>query len=658
MISIVSKYATLVTMILYGGALSFGQSSYLDSLEQYIKVIRNVEDFDRLDAFVEEVKPIQGASTSSIPARYLSYIQQAHDWALENKDKPRIEVAKHLFFNYYYFTPDNTKKIYWAEQVFNNGKIYDERRAAGLLTVLRALYLQNGDVKKFVDSHQNVESLNEIYPDLQLYNSYSFHHKLGTFYYEEALYRQALTHFFEELEFQRQQQSQQHLRIANTQNNIALCYKTLMKKDSSILYFDKSIETLKNRPSGAEDGFNHEYAQHFLNVVQAYKAEFLIPEGRYNEILPFYIKELISAKQHNDNHLVGKGYLRLSQICFLKEDTDLAKTYLDSTFQELERFLIIPVKKEALALQIKLQLFQGKLDHANQSAIAYDRFIDSLELAKSTQQYLRYTTQFETIQKEAALAASVKEVALRKTRSLYLGIGLIVASLLTSMLLILYFRSRKNKKIIDDQKAQLQRSLVEKEVLLKETHHRVKNNLQVISGFLQLFSRRVKGEEVKQLVKNSQSHIDAMALVHQMLYQQDDVSSVPVEPYFEHLSNQILQLFRRDDVIVTIMGEDQTLSLDRTIPLGIIINELMTNSLKHAFPKGDGQITISLTRNTKNDHFIFTYTDNGIGISNLDKTNMKQLGMRLIGMLAEEMHGKDQFTGEEGVTYTLEFLEK
>jgi len=149
-----------------------------------------------------------------------------------------------------------------------------------------------------------------------------------------------------------------------------------------------------------------------------------------------------------------------------------------------------------------------------------------------------------------------------------------------------------------------------------------------------------------------------MALVHQMLYQQDDVSSVPVEPYFEHLSNQILQLFRRDDVIVTIMGEDQTLSLDRTIPLGIIINELMTNSLKHAFPKGDGQITISLTRNTKNDHFIFTYTDNGIGISNLDKTNMKQLGMRLIGMLAEEMHGKDQFTGEEGVTYTLEFLEK
>jgi PAS domain S-box-containing protein len=198
----------------------------------------------------------------------------------------------------------------------------------------------------------------------------------------------------------------------------------------------------------------------------------------------------------------------------------------------------------------------------------------------------------------------------------------------------------------------LKASLLEKEVLLKEIHHRVKNNLQVISGLLTLQGEQIKDERLQRLIKESQGRIWTMALIHQTLYQSGNLADIDMADYIRALSGNLLSSHAQVAMPPTVSFDllPVRLVIDKAIPLALIINELLTNAMKHAFPDGrPGEIRISLqertgtARRAPTDHgcaptYELTVADNGAGLpAGFDLKNQKSLGLQLVAMLAKQL---------------------
>jgi len=200
-------------------------------------------------------------------------------------------------------------------------------------------------------------------------------------------------------------------------------------------------------------------------------------------------------------------------------------------------------------------------------------------------------------------------------------------------------------------------SLKEKEVLLKEIHHRVKNNMQVISSMLSLQSQYITDKESLTMFQESQNRIRSMALIHEKLYTSDDLAHIDIAAYMQDLTTSLFSTYTvRNAIKVDIAITDIFLTITTAIPCGLIINELVTNALKHAFPKErDGTIAISMTPSTK-DSLILTVSDTGIGFpKETDFRNTTTLGMQLVTSLVEQLEGTITLDRSEGTTFTITF---
>jgi len=201
-------------------------------------------------------------------------------------------------------------------------------------------------------------------------------------------------------------------------------------------------------------------------------------------------------------------------------------------------------------------------------------------------------------------------------------------------------------------------SLREKEVLLKEIHHRVKNNLQIISSLLNLQAISVRDPFDRQLFLDSQQRIRAMALIHEKLYQSSDMSVLDFSDYVRSLIVNVARSYPLDSRLVRIESEIEQVSfdIDTAIPCGLIINELMTNAVKYAFPEErEGVIRIELIRDGYGvNHLVVA--DNGVGVSpETDLMATKTLGMQLVEMLTQQLDGALIWQGEGGVSFRISF---
>ena len=254
------------------------------------------------------------------------------------------------------------------------------------------------------------------------------------------------------------------------------------------------------------------------------------------------------------------------------------------------------------------------------------------------------STQYETEKKEATIAK--QKAALQQGRIRFwlitgiLGIALVAGGVL--------FRLAR----------QLRKRNEEKELLIKEIHHRVKNNLQVLSSLLHLQSRHIKDETALDAVREGQNRVEAMSLIHQKLYMGDKLASVEMRDYLYELGDTLLDSFGLEDGRVKIIYqlEPMRLDVDTAIPLGLIINELATNSLKYAFPDSrSGQVEIALWKNGK-DKLCLKVADNGVGKSGAPVLkNSTSFGTNLVEILSKKLKGKLEVSHENGYATLIEF---
>jgi PAS domain S-box-containing protein len=208
---------------------------------------------------------------------------------------------------------------------------------------------------------------------------------------------------------------------------------------------------------------------------------------------------------------------------------------------------------------------------------------------------------------------------------------------------------------------QVQESLREKEVLLQEIHHRVKNNLQVISSLLDLQSQHIQEQATLELFRESCSRIRAMALVHETLYKFKDFGKVNFTKYVENLTSYLFTAYVRtvENIQLELKISEVTLKLDTAIPCGLIINELVSNSLKYAFcNKNNGTIYIAMHFDG-DAHYTLTVRDDGIGLPpNWDIKNVNSLGLKLVEILAKQLEGTLQINSRFGTEFSLRFSER
>ncbi len=203
----------------------------------------------------------------------------------------------------------------------------------------------------------------------------------------------------------------------------------------------------------------------------------------------------------------------------------------------------------------------------------------------------------------------------------------------------------------------LQESLKEKEVLLKEIHHRVKNNLMVVASIINLQSGMVDDSAVRVMMDECRKRIQVMSLIHNKLYRSSDLARINFREYADDLLTDLVRSYEgyHDGIAIAKDIGDFFFDIDTTIPLGLIVNELFSNAMKHAFPADmQGTITVKLER--RPDRYELSVTDDGVGFpEDLDFTQTESLGMQLVVTLAEQLEGSIELIRDRGTTFRLAF---
>jgi len=420
-------------------------------------------------------------------------------------------------------------------------------------------------------------------------------------------------------------------------------YVELGKIDTALPYFKKAFTVM---------GVLHYIRAAYIGYVALAYAD--DAAGLTNEALTLYRRALQLAEWAQLPYSLQNTYTYIGTIFLRQKQYDSALFYanrvgavtgVDSFFTNVAE-LKANIYREMGQYKAASDLYGQALSWTEENS-----------LYRVQDQLSNYETVLETKEKEL----QVEEEKKRSTRLAWMSGG---AALLLTGLTLAYLAQRRTQKklagqnsLIEKQRRALEISLSEKEILLKEVHHRVKNNLVMMSGLLQLQAESVQNEEAKIAIREGQSRIQSIALLHQRLYTQTELGSIDFGSFANDLVREVGTVLKRPGtrVISEIEIPRIFLDIDTAIPLGLILNELLTNSFKYAFSDDtEGKINICLSA-TSPGNYQLRYKDNGPGLPmGFEIGKGTSLGLRLVYRLAAQLSGKAYHRTEEGSLFIIE----
>ncbi|MBU2996103.1 sensor histidine kinase [Cellulophaga baltica] len=352
--------------------------------------------------------------------------------------------------------------------------------------------------------------------------------------------------------------------------------------------------------------------------------------------------------------------------CYLQTNEEKkAKELLDKDFRFLQSDYILKRNRllaayyDKIGAYEKASFYYKKNIRVRDSIASSEQTINSQQLEAIVQSELENS---KALYLESKQNLELKSIEMEKINSTIstVYISLVFVLLGFAGLVYAYLRSIKVQRIIVKQKHIIEASLVEKDSLLKEIHHRVKNNLQMVSSLLSLQTKNTKSKAAIQALEEGKSRVKAMALIHQKLYQNDDLSVIEMQGYIESLVNSIQSVYKKGGhkININIDADDVELDIDRAIPFGLILNELVSNSFKYGFPDDEqvGSINIHLRKEEGVDGF-FEYTDTGVGMpEDVEERSESSMGIRLMKRLVNQLQSNLNIDKkDEGVRFWFNF---
>lgn len=403
------------------------------------------------------------------------------------------------------------------------------------------------------------------------------------------------------------------------------------------------------------------------------------------------IKEAIAIKEKLKIRNISGSYANLADIYVSQKKYDLAKQQIDKAKLYLPKGNT-PMKQAILDSEVKILTKQKEFKRAKRVALeAYNLgksrgdnravesamthiiglekelgdyksaldwqsdylvFKDSISEITNKAQINEFLTKYETAEKDREIALLAKDNELQSVRiqqqqrNLLFGLlGLIFFLGLVTFLFLQRQRLRQTK-------GELETSLAEKETLLKEIHHRVKNNLQLVTSLLNIQAEKESPQTIDEFLTQGQNRVKSMALIHEQLYRSDNISSIDIKEYAENLVKSIFEIHGNQSIIYKVQSDHTHLDIDQAIPLGLIINELVNNSLKHAFnTKDDGKLHVQMKQSV--DQLEVIVKDDGDGFSSNNSKN--SIGLQLVQILTKQLKGTFELHHQTGTTAKLVF---
>lgn len=327
------------------------------------------------------------------------------------------------------------------------------------------------------------------------------------------------------------------------------------------------------------------------------------------------------------------------QIAMLDKDNKLKDLSLQKEHQAL------------LLMQVQNLQRQQQISLLNKNNELKDLSLKEREqsLLLSQSQNKTAAQQLSLLQKDNEVKAlTIKE---KQRTNLLFVLGFVLACIVAASVFLLFYNKQKAAKILEEKNAIISKSLADKEVLLKEIHHRVKNNLQVVSSLLNLQSRTISDATALAAIKEGRDRVKSMALLHQNLYQDDNLTGVDVKNYIELLTQSLFNSYNinKDAIALSTDIQNIQLDVDTVIPIGLIVNELISNALKYAFTETEkGLIEISLVQST--NQLLLEVKDNGKGMPiDWNYNNVSaSLGYQLIKSFVQKMKGELLVHSQQG----------
>ena len=422
--------------------------------------------------------------------------------------------------------------------------------------------------------------------------------------------------------------------------NIGITYMELNKLDSAKIHFEYSLTYCREINETAGESLNLKYLGEILIMQEEYEKsiEYLQEAQQLND--------QINNKLGLTNILYNLGRANVYMGDY-REGLSLLKSGLalaDSLDVIYEKMII---HKEISTAYLKQDKYREAMKHFE----IYSTLKDSVYKTESNRHFVEMEQKYQSEKQkqeisQLSLDKIEQDLMIRKQRSVrnIFILGFLFASL-TGFLFYRSFRARKKADM-------------EKEALLKEIHHRVKNNLQIISSLLSIQTDSVTDTKVINAVQESQGRVQAMALIHQLLYQNQDLSSINFETYLPQLVDVLSSIYKKEDTIVTteIEAENISFDIDLAIPLGLIVTELAANAFKYAFnSKEIGKLSVRI-HNTKDEEYLLTLTDNGPGLPQGIKVDeLNSMGLRLVTILTDQLDGTFEYNYNLGATFTVKF---
>ncbi len=424
--------------------------------------------------------------------------------------------------------------------------------------------------------------------------------------------------------------------------------------DSALYYAENGLSLA--REANSEDVVRRAYI--LLGNISYRRKDFKGAINNFEIVInqyPSSRRKSMSGIYHN----LGSAYMELGNF---QKSTDYLSKSLELAL-ELNVWDRLVETYESLSTNSKKQ---GDYKQALVYYELYKQYEDSIFNETKSQQIAEVQTQYETEKKDQSIAAleQDKEIQTLQTSRQQSQIYLSLAGLLLVLIIafIFYYRSRvkqKANKALSIKNTEIEEQNKEKEMLLKEIHHRVKNNLQIISSLLSMQTRTLSDSKTIDAMKESQSRVKTMALIHEKLYQYDNLARINMNEYMRQLSDFLSQTYKSEkDIVVVIESEEVTLDIDTAVPLGLITNELLSNALKYAFADMEqGQINIKLIKDISGA-YVLTISDTGKGLAadmNIEKS--KSLGLKLVRTLTRQINGNLSISSHPGATFSIAFSE-